>query len=195
MAPYCHARLKVRRRRTDNRQIKRDVPPQPLSPRCGPRRPGAECCWEHDAIASVLVDVIGLLAKQELRVALEQVTSRQAEDAHSSAPPRRRKKQRRLGPDQVAELVVQFVEGISVVKLALEFDVNRTTVLAILEREGIPRRACARRLTDEDVENAARYYIAGESLATVGTRFGVAARTIQREFRRSGIQTRPRPGM
>ena len=63
-----------------------------------------------------------------------------------------------------------------------------------LEREGIPRRPCTRRLTDEDVDAAGRYYAAGESLAIVAQRYDVDARTIDREFKRAGIPTRPRRG-
>ena len=51
-------------------------------------------------------------------------------------------------------------------------------IMAQLEKRGLPRRACVRKLTDQDVQAAARFYAAGESLKTVGQRFGVNDNTI-----------------
>ena len=49
-------------------------------------------------------------------------------------------------------------------------------------------------MTDDDVQWAATLYAGGESLATIGKRFGVHDSTVLREFRKADISTRPRRG-
>lgn len=143
----------------------------------------------------ILVEVIALLAKHEMRSALQQFAILPEDDSLqlvSIAP--RHQTQRRLTAEQMETLVVEYVNGASVPVLAKEFQVHRTTVMHHLEREGVPRRACVRRLTDDDVIEAAGYYRDGESLATVAARFGVNATTVAREFARARVETRPRNG-
>ncbi|MGH9081896.1 MAG: hypothetical protein ACRDWN_00985 [Acidimicrobiales bacterium] len=48
--------------------------------------------------------------------------------------------QRRLGPDEVVELVAAYRQGIPVEDLAMSFRINRTTVLGHVRRHGIPKR-------------------------------------------------------
>jgi len=141
------------------------------------------------------VEVIALLAKHEMRSALQQFAILPEDDWHqlvSIAPGRQT--QRRLTAEQVEALVEEYANGASVPVLAKEFEVHRTTVMHHLAREGVPRRACVRRLTDDDVMEAAGYYRNGESLATVAARFGVNPATVAREFARARVETRPRKG-
>ncbi len=100
----------------------------------------------------------------------------------------------KLRSDEVAILCITYTGGVSVAQLAELYGIHRTTVMAHLERNGIPRRACTRIMTDEMVVEATEYYAAGEPLATVGKRYGVEARTIGREFKRAGVVTRPSLG-
>lgn len=141
-----------------------------------------------------VVEVLALLAKQDLRSALEHMVGRPDDDQHVPVKQRPRQKQRRLAHDQIADLLVKYTDGTSVVALAEEYGIHRTTVMEILEREGIPRRPCTRRMTDDDVARAAVQYAAGQSLAVVGEAFGVSPKTVAREFARAGIATRPQPG-
>jgi hypothetical protein len=74
--------------------------------------------------------------------------------------------------------------------LVSQFGINRTTVLNQLERRGVPRRAAVRKLTDADVQAAARCYNSGEPLKVVAALFGVSANTIRQELMRAGVQMR-----
>lgn len=141
-----------------------------------------------------LVEVLALLAKHDLRAALEGMEAHPGDDTHVPEKQRSRRNQRRLPPDQLADLLVKYTEGTSVVALAEEYGVHRTTVMSHLERAGIPRRPCTRSMTDHDVAKAAAKYASGLSLIVVAEPFGVSARTIAREFRRAGVPIRPRLG-
>src|ERR1022692_1846689 len=62
-----------------------------------------------------------------------------------------RQTQIRLGPADIERLTVAYAEGSSVLQLAARFNIARTTVLAHLERNGVPRRRSGPKLSDEDV--------------------------------------------
>ncbi len=102
--------------------------------------------------------------------------------------------QRRLSEHDVDKLVGAYLDGSSIDALATSIGVNRTTIITHLDRRGIARRRSVRKMTDRSVRQAAKRYEAGESLKVVASRFDVDARTLAREFRRAGIETRPRRG-
>jgi len=84
------------------------------------------------------VEVIGLLANHELRSALEAIVEGNNDDEAVQVRRRARQQQRRLVPEQVAELVVRYQDGGSIDGLARAFEINRTTVIRHLEVNGIP---------------------------------------------------------
>lgn len=120
-------------------------------------------------------------------------------DAQAGGTPHRSLEDRRepvprLADAQVSDLIYRYQGGATVNTLASHFGIHRTTVLNHLERSGISRRRSDRKLTDVLVTLAGDYYREGHSLAQTGTKFGVDAATIRREFAKHGIQVRPRRG-
>jgi hypothetical protein len=99
---------------------------------------------------------------------------------------------RRLGPDQVTELIQGYIDGQPVDELASRFQVNQSTVQKHARRHGLPRRSP--RLGPRQSEEAARLYLAGQSLAKLSEHFGVATDTVALALRKSGITLRPRRG-
>ena len=89
--------------------------------------------------------------------------------------------------NEVTELVNRYQTGESVQSLSRAYGIHRATVTLHLERRGVPRRGAARKLTDQDVQQAAKFYEAGDSLVTVGKRFGVDGATVWREFHGAGV--------
>ena len=77
----------------------------------------------------------------------------------------------------------------SVYEVARRFGTTRANVAAILEGQGVQRRYNV--LSEADVSGAAELYAGGLSLARLGERFGVAARTIHAALRRRGVPLRP----
>lgn len=140
------------------------------------------------------MEVIALLAKQDLSPRLEATLSRRDEDRILPRPARSIQKQHRLSPNEVHELARQYEAGATALELAHKFGVHRTTVLAHLEHQGIDRRRYARRLTDTDIAHAARLYKDGRSLRLAAAPFDVDAETLRREFKKAGVPTRPRRG-
>jgi len=102
--------------------------------------------------------------------------------------------QRRASEATVDELVVAYLEGLSIDGLAVQFGLHRTTIISHLDRRGIERRRSVRRMTDRSVRQAAKRYETRESLKVVAARFGVDAKTLAREFKRGGIAIRRRNG-
>lgn len=115
-------------------------------------------------------------------------------ELREAAEPPTRQVQRRLSPDDVAELVAHYQAGVRVPDLIEQYGIHRTTVLEHLRRQGVLRSPDTRKLTDADAAEAAELYRAGWSLARVGKQYGVTASTIRREFLLAGIVIRPRLG-
>jgi hypothetical protein len=105
-----------------------------------------------------------------------------------------RQTQIRLGPADIERLIAAYADGNSVLRLATGFDIHRTTVLAHLERNGVPRRRSGPKLSDADVDEAAILYRDGLSLELIGHRFLVAPDTVAKALRHLGAQIRPRRG-
>jgi hypothetical protein len=108
--------------------------------------------------------------------------------------PANRQTQIRLGPADIKRLIAAYADGNSVLQLAARFNIHRTTVLAHLERNVVPRRRSSPKLSDGDVHQAAVLYCDGLSLKVIGVRFLVAPDTIGKALRRMGVKIRPRRG-
>ena len=140
------------------------------------------------------MEVIALLAKQDLSPSLEAALRGRTEDQSSLGTRRTLQRQRRLTPSEAIRLGRDYSAGSSVGQLAKSYGIHRTTVLAQLERQSVDRRRTGRKLTGDDVERAAVLYLGGESLKATGSYFGVDAETIRREFHRAGVPVRGRRG-
>lgn len=76
------------------------------------------------------------------------------------------------------------LEGLEIDDLAARFDMNRTTVIGNLQRQGVPdRRWPGKTLSTDDLKLAGRLYEGGFSQAAVGEQFGVDRRYLRRAFR------------
>ena len=102
--------------------------------------------------------------------------------------------QRRLSPATVDDIVEAYQAGASISRLAVEFDVHRTTVSGHLDRNGVPHHSEHTAWDDDILRQAAELYATGLSLADVAHRFGVDAQTVANRFRRAGVAVRPRRG-
>ena len=138
--------------------------------------------------------VIALLAKQTLQPALEATMRGRSEDRRDLSDRRTVQRQRRLTPAEVVCLAQEYAAGATVKRLADRYGVHRTTVLVHLERQGVSRRRCVRRMSGDDVDEAARLYQLGYSLKRTAERFSVDAETLRREFMKAGVSVRPRRG-
>jgi lambda repressor-like predicted transcriptional regulator len=98
--------------------------------------------------------------------------------------------QKRLAPDEVAQLVGAHQAGSGVKELAREFGVHRVTVSNGLRREGALR---APGIQPDDLPEVVRLHEDGWSLARLGEKFQVAPDTVGRALRAHGVMIR-RPG-
>ena len=105
-----------------------------------------------------------------------------------------RQRQRHLSPAQASDLVAAYQAGMKIRELAARFNVNRTTVLAHVERARVPRHSDHGKWDDTMLAEAASLYEQAHSLAAIGQRFGVHAKTVASRLRQAGVQRRPRRG-
>lgn len=75
-------------------------------------------------------------------------------------------------------------------RLAQQFGVHRTTVMAVLDREGVERRSQGRVLSPEELERAARLYRDGLNLRAVGAEIGADYRVVRRGLVAAGVRLR-----
>ena len=99
---------------------------------------------------------------------------------------------RRLGPDQVRDLIAGYRSGEAVYQLGGRFGIERRTVSAILHRNGVPMRR--RGLSVEQVDDAIHFYTLGWSVARIGQRPGVDPTTVLTKLRQRGVPTRDTHG-
>ncbi|HYA67997.1 MAG TPA: hypothetical protein VED63_04610 [Acidimicrobiales bacterium] len=100
--------------------------------------------------------------------------------------------QRRLRAHEVGELVALHDTGSNLSELAARFGCHRDTVSKLLDRAGASRRR--RGIPSNRVQDAIDTYVAGASLATIGTALSVHPTTVARALRAHGVEVRPRPG-
>lgn len=96
-----------------------------------------------------------------------------------------------LSEARQAEVVALYESGAPIKEIAQRFRVHRVTVSEICKRHGVELRSTKRRMTEEQVEIAARRYREGASLATIGKELGLNASTIWNRLIKSGVEMRP----
>ena len=101
---------------------------------------------------------------------------------------------RRLTQGQVNALVEAYRLGATVMDLAVEHGIHRTTVTAHLQRSGISRRSDIMRWSPEQLAEITELYSQGSSVRTIGAQYGVDPSTVAKRMKRAGVKLRPRRG-
>lgn len=97
---------------------------------------------------------------------------------------------RRLTPDDQAELIALYEAGASMLELAKKFECHRHTVMRLLRTAGVDIRP--QKLTTPDlVAQAAALYARGHSLEEVGQLLGLEASTIGKALKTRRRETAP----
>jgi DNA-directed RNA polymerase specialized sigma24 family protein len=96
---------------------------------------------------------------------------------------------RKLSPDEQAELVMQYEGGASMLELAKRFECHRHTVMRLLQTEGVRIRP-QKKMTTELVSRATVLYNQGASLEEVGRLLGLETSTIGKALKRAGVKLR-----
>ncbi len=142
-------------------------------------------------------ELVGVLSRYRNRdnlARLERVLAGAGRDESSDRTVRSVRRQKRLNPDQVSELVEARVSGVEIDDLAERYGIDRNTVMAHLQRAGVPgRRWPGRTLDPEQLEAAGRLYESGVNLIAVGQQFDVDRRYLRRTLPEAGFGLRP-PG-
>jgi transposase-like protein len=90
----------------------------------------------------------------------------------------------RLRAETVASIVAAYEAGATANQLALEFGLAKSSVLAVLRREGVPIRLL--RLSPADRLRVVAMYRQGMSQAEIGRRFGRHKSAIWHLLKRAG---------
>ncbi len=96
----------------------------------------------------------------------------------------------RLEPAQIEEIVVGYVAGVEITKLAEQLHVDQSTVQKYVRQAGLPRRLL--RLDPAGVQQVVDLYIAGTSAEAIGKRLNVSPTSVRRTLTRAGVPLRRR---
>ncbi|WP_017580917.1 helix-turn-helix domain-containing protein [Nocardiopsis valliformis] len=97
--------------------------------------------------------------------------------AASPTPRARRKTAKHIRGEEAEKLVAAYRDGATIYDLAERFGVTRQTVSNILKRHGVQTRW--NRLTDEQVDEAARLHEQGWPLAEIARKLGTHSTTVR----------------
>ena len=86
-------------------------------------------------------------------------------------------RQHRLAPDAVLDLVRAYEGGATIKRLAAEFQVSRSTIMAHLKRRGVKTRY---NRMEGQLDEARELRAQGWSYARLGKHFSVTAHTVRR---------------
>lgn len=100
---------------------------------------------------------------------------------------------RRLSEAEIAALCADYEAGVSIAELGERYELGRTAVFAHLKRAGIVTMVERRRLTDEQLAEAARLYESGLTLKDVARCCHVNVKTVRKALAAEGVAIR-RPG-
>jgi hypothetical protein len=106
--------------------------------------------------------------------------------------PAHRKRQTRLSPEAVSQLITDYQSGKTIYQLATVYRVHRHTVSSHLQSAGIKIRGHS--LTQDQAAEAIRLYLDGWSLAKVGKHFNREHTVIRDVLQRAGIPRRDSHG-
>jgi transposase len=144
---------------------------------------------------SYVVELLGQYSNPDIVTRLERILAGQGRDRSSGRivrSPRRR--QRKLDQEAVEALISARTNGAEIDDLAERFGIGRNTVMAHLEREGVPgRRWPGRTLNPEQLEAAGQLYRTGLNLIAVGEEFDVDRRYLRKALPAAGFTLR-KPG-
>ncbi|WP_345613799.1 helix-turn-helix domain-containing protein [Streptomyces sanyensis] len=99
------------------------------------------------------------------------------------------KENRKLSPDEVAELVVTYQQGATTTALSQRFGVHRQTVDQHLVRAGVTKRSQLK-MTPERLARAKELYEQGWSARQIAAQLGVCASTVSKKLKRAGVKMR-----
>jgi phage-related baseplate assembly protein len=106
--------------------------------------------------------------------------------------PIRRQVQRRLTPAEQVAVAQAYQAGADMKDLAAAYRVHRHSISHCLHALAIPLRRQG--LQEQDLEEAARLYLEGWSLARLGQHYGCHLTHVHQKLIAHGVQMRPRPG-
>jgi lambda repressor-like predicted transcriptional regulator len=113
-------------------------------------------------------------------------------DDQPDVTPTLRQAQRRLTSAEQVQVAQHYRDGTQMRELAVQYGVHRTTISNCLKRLAIPLRNLG--LQPGDIEEAARLYEQGWSLARLGEKFGCDHTDVHRKLIAYGVTMRRRPG-
>ena len=115
-------------------------------------------------------------------------TFRAPSPRYQATPPEPFKVSQRVGPDLIAQIIARYEAGEPSTALAAAFRISKGSVIRLLREADIAIRKQG--LSRGQVGEAIRLYESGQSLAKIGTQFGVDPTTVHRQLLKRGVRMR-----
>ena len=93
-----------------------------------------------------------------------------------------RQEQRRLKRIEVKTLVAEYRGGMSTYQLAAKWKINRHTVVAILDRNGVKQRSYSAKLSEAELTEASALRREGWSVNALARRYGISPGTMKKRL-------------
>ena len=122
-----------------------------------------------------------------LRATLAAGIGRRRPDSWSR--PQRYKLDQRLDASVAAEVVADYEAGMPTTHLTVKYGLSKASVLRLLHEAGAEMRR--QPFSDEEVNEAARLYASGLSVAAIGLRLGAHPSKVWRALKARGVPLRP----
>ncbi len=142
-------------------------------------------------ITLVVLTALSLNPRPGLKALLERNPTHD-EPKRKRTKPRVVVAQHRITPAETELLIERYEAGESEPDLAAAFGIHRVTVMRMLQRHGVERRVFERKLTDEQIAEAAELYTGGMRTGLIAARFGVDPQTVRNGFKRMGVSLQRR---
>jgi hypothetical protein len=138
-----------------------------------------------DQLCAIMEELVGRYSKLPPLPKLGQTTRSRPQSVPAVRIHDARK---RLGPDQVAQLVTDYQLGQPTTALMVTYGLGKGTVLNLLRAEGVPLRNQG--ICLQDLPEAIRLYEQGWSLLRVGEHFSCDGETVRKTLRTAGVVIR-----
>ncbi len=112
---------------------------------------------------------------------------------HGIEPSRKRRRSRRLTPEEEEKLVEEYKSGVPVQELLEKYGISTTKLYEILRRHGVDLRSkrrstTRRRLSHEELEEIRRLWEQGKSIYAIAKELNRPVSTVYAALKRLGIK-------
>ncbi|AEM38943.1 hypothetical protein Pyrfu_1075 [Pyrolobus fumarii 1A] len=112
---------------------------------------------------------------------------------HGIEPMRKRRRSKKLTPEEEEQLVREYMEGVPVQQLLEKYNISTTKLYEILKKHNVPHRSSRRshshrRVTPDEIEEIEKLYKQGATVYEIAKKLERPVSTVYAVLRRLGLK-------